>query len=340
MLRGALSIAVLAALLAGCNADAVPSGEVNVKKFVSKLRGYHVPKGVVMTQTEQPVWIQALATGYSKSANTSEPSEVTMFEHDVESCSVPEPLETEYLGHVFFTKAKQVSSLYSYSDEDLSKSAKSYVKWHKHGEKEAKRYTKPVKSIDVIDVFVTEASKPVYLVLTSPSKAVWNIHPSGGVKIARVVLIGHETLGVATDKLSTPVEILRCNPPLLRDPQEHWGFVRNVRRSGGRDDDLLAKNRAQHRKFAFWYKQNFNAWSSHNQVVANRANHALIGPVPADLDARVRYKPIAERKIRITNNAHLVISDQRSFKTLYLTQVRQLAEEITGGSLASLGSND
>lgn len=340
MFRGAFSIAVFAALLAGCNADAVPSGEVNVKKFVSKLRGYLVPPGVVMTQTEQPVWIQAVTTGYSKSANLSEPSDVTMFAHDVESCAVPEPLQGEYLGHVFFSQAKQASSLYTYSDEDLSRSAKSYVKWHKRGKDQAKRYTKPVRSLDVIDVFVTETSKPVYLVLTSPSKAVWNIHPAEGVEIARIVLIGHETLGVATDKLSTPVEILRCNPALLRDPQPHWGFVRNVRKSGGRDDDLLFKNRALHRKFAFWYKQNFNAWSSHNQVVANRANHALIGPVPTDLDARVPYRPIAERKIRITNNAYLVISDQRSFKTLYLTKVRQLVEEITGDSLASVGSGD
>ncbi|MEM8645111.1 MAG: hypothetical protein AAGF86_02095 [Pseudomonadota bacterium] len=340
MLRGAFSIAALAALLAGCNADAVPSGEVNVKKFVSKLRGYLVPPGVVMTQGEQPVWIQAVTTGYSKSANTSEPAEVTMFEHDVESCTVPEPLQDEYLGHVFFSQAKQASSLYSYSDEDLNRSAKSYVKWHKRGKGQAKRYTKPVRSLNVIDVFVTETSKPVYLVLTSPSKAMWNVHPAEGVEIARIVLIGHETLGVATDRLTTPVEILRCNPALLRDPQPHWGFVRNVRKSGGRDDDLLAKNRALHRKFAFWYKQNFNAWASHNQVVANRANHALIGPVPTDLDARVPYKPIAERKIRITNNAHLVISDPSSFKSLYLSQVRQLAEEIAGGSLDSLGSQD
>ncbi len=340
MLRGAFSVAVLAALLAGCNADAVPSGEVNVKKFVSKLRGYLVPPGVVMTQSEQPVWIQAVTTGYSKSANTSEPSEVTMFEDDVESCIVPEPFQGEYLGHVFFSHAKQASSLYSYSDDDLARSAKSYVKWHKRGKDQAKRYTKPVRSIDVIDVFVTETSQPVYLVLTSPSKVLWNIHPAADVKIARIVLIGHETVGVATDELTTPVEILRCNPALLRDPKPHWGFVRNVRRSGGRDDDLLDKNRALHRKFAFWYKQHFNAWSSHNQVVANRANHALIGPVPDDLDARVPYKPIAERKVRMTNNAHLVISDQRAFKTLYLSQVKQLAEEIAGGSLDSLAAGD
>ncbi len=340
MLRGAFSIAVSAVLLAGCNADAVPSGEVNVKKFTSKLRGYLVPPGVVMTQTRQPVWIQAVTTGYSKSANTSEASDVSMFDPDVESCTVPKPLETEYLGHVFFSQAKQASSLFSYTDEDLSRSAKSYVKWHKHGKSEAKRYTKPVRSVDVIDVFVTETSKPVYLVLTSPSKVVWNVHPAKGVEIARIVLVGHETLGVATDELSTQVAILRCNPPLLRDPQPHWGFVRNVRRSGGRDDDLLAKNRAQHRKFSFWYKQNFNAWSSHNQVVANRANHALIGPVPSDLEGRLPYKPIAERKIRITNAAHLVVSEHSAFKALYLAQVKQLAEEIAGGSLDSLGSQD
>lgn len=332
--KAMLALAFAGAVLGGCDSDAVPSGKVNVKKFVTKLRGYHVPNGVVMTQSEQPVWIQAVTTGYSSSANSEVPAGVTLFDSTQESCTAPQRHKDEYLGHVFFSRAKQPSTLYSYSDADLRESALAYVKWHKHGEREAKRYTKPVRAIDVIDVFVTETSKPVYLVLTSPSKAVWNIHKAEDAKLARIVLIGHETVGIATDSLKTPVDILRCNPPLLRDPKPHWAFVRNVRESG-RNEELIDKNRAQHRKFSFWYKQHFNAWSDHNLAVANRANHALIGPVPANLDDRIAYKPLSQRKIRITDHAELVITDKSSFRTLYLTQVRQLAEEINGGKLAS-----
>ncbi len=334
-----LSICAMGLLLSACNSDAVPEGKVDVKKFVTKLRGYHVPNGIVMTQTEQPVWIQHLTTGYSSSANGKEPSEVAVFDTEAESCTVPAPESDDQVGHVFFTKAHQASALHAYTEEDLRKSVMTYVKWKKSSQQQANRYTKPVRPLDVIDVFVTETAKPVYLVLTSPSKVVWNVHPAAGVTIKRIVLIGHETVAVATAELNTPVNILRCAPPLVRDPQPHWGFVRNEKERGI-GTELLGKNRAQHRKFSFWFKQNFSVWSDHNLAVANKANHALIGPVPTDLEARVEYKSVADRKVRITDHEDLVISTKDAFKKLYFEQVKQLADEIGGASLASVQTNE
>ena len=113
-----------------------------------------------------------------------------------------------------------------------------------------------------------------------------------------------------------------------------------TRRESGGSTEILDKNRAQHRKFSFWFKQNFSVWSDHNLAVANKANHALIGPVPTDLEARVEYKSVAERKVLITDHEDLVVSDKDSFKKLYFGQVKQLADEIGGASLASVQTSE
>ena len=107
----------------------------------------------------------------------------------------------------------------------------------------------------IVDVVVTETSKPIYLVLAYSSATIFNLELKEGAKVSRIALVGLGPVGVAIVDPSIPMRALngsamqRCDATPLREPADHWIFVRNAKEDSNLSE-VLSKNYSYYRKFS------------------------------------------------------------------------------------------
>ncbi len=333
---------VMSCMLVACSeSDQVPQNKVDLNKITSKIRGYVMHTKIVATKHKQPEWVQAIATGYVEADGKKLPQKVEhLSSHG--KCSFTAPAASDYIGHVYFETAEQETSIHFYSDESLIKSAKNFVYvYKKRGANEAKKSIDRPRSMKIADVFVTEKSKPVYLVLSSSGNVIWNIHKADGVKISRIALIGYRNGGIVNVDPTTPIEALhndslkRCNIKPARTPRPNWALVKRAE-SSSNIAEALEKNERQANTYFNWLIDQFGEQVADDIVETNIANHALIGDLPAQLDQRIAYNKIEGKIVRISSSDTMLVAKKKAAREEYKSRVIALATEMAGGDLTIL----
>ena len=321
------------------NSDLIPKQDV--AKLKNSARGYRFPRGVVKSKTYEPFWIQHISTGFKRRQENETPAELGSLA-DMTGCQFTKPSEDEIFASVYTDTSWSKTKVYTYSKEDIADSTENFIKSYRvRGKDPSVKGVMPKKHMLVVDVFVTETEKPVYLALLADSEVIWNINKSEYSKISRVALIGKHTLGIANLDEAVPVEVLagkklkRCEVSPTREPKKHWGYFKYSDDSAyGRRD--FKKKKARHLEFANWFYDNFGVRTDTNIAQAHRVEHFLIGDIPGKPSSRISFKTLAGTKVRLSKNDNALISGYRDFKKLYAHQVMAFAEKMAGGDLASL----
>lgn len=335
-----LLFCVILFLSASCSeADKIPSRKVG--SFTSKIRGYIFPEKIVISQKHDPLWIQNITTGYNRPSGNEIPSKVGLLSN-MSKCHFIKPRQNEFFASVFSESGNHKTSIYTRTKKQVSEDVKNFIKiYTSKGEDRALSSIDTIQSLKVIDVFVTETEKPVYLALISKSKIIWNIHKASNVKISHVALIGDQTSGVANIDEDVPIETLtnqaikRCNIFPAREPKEHWILYRNAQNNLD-VKEALNKNIKQYLKFSKWFTNNFGVRVQDTMAQANRANHFLIGNIPENLEERIPYMSLNKSTIRVSKPSHLFVADRNNRKKRYELLVTGISINIAGGELAHL----
>ena len=341
-LKTALAMVLTGLLTIACSEqDKVPERKITTKDLVSKLRGYLVPKGIVYMPDYKIAWIQQVATGYSKNASLLTPGKLKVVASRSQ-CTFTKPLKGELVQHFYGASSGQPTKVYNYSNARVRKYAKKYIKSYKaRGPVIARNGIYQPSSMRLTDIFVTETAKPVYLVLSSGFNIIWNIQPAAKAKIARIVIIGGRQTGYVNAPEGVPVEILtgknmtRCGVQPAREPQDHWGFIRNAKEMGGMED-VVKKNYRYFNRYATWLRKAIGGAAVTKMFDVNKASHALIGPLPASLDQRIAYKSIKGKPVSVTATGYLLVTTKKDFKKRFKEKVIKLATKMVGGDLTVL----
>ncbi|MEJ8561383.1 hypothetical protein QTO30_09245 [Yoonia sp. GPGPB17] len=204
----------------------------------------------------------------------------------------------------------------------------------------------------VLDVFVTDTSAPIYLVLQNIGPGiVWNLNAGPGVEIAHVALIGSDFSGVANLPGTATTEALLVSdflPPhqygaddIPRDcmirpwrrPQPEWIGSRKSEAGSLRYQNLMYSYTKGYEAYDRWYTQTLGVNASANTITARDAAHVLLGPKP---DAPFDYSPLAGQDIRMAETDHLMTGDFTT-RTAAVTQLQQtLLRAAAGGDLTAL----
>lgn len=161
-------------------------------------------------------------------------------------------------------------------------------------------------SYGVVDVYVTDTSAPLYLVLQAFSaNTLWNLHAAPGVEIAHVAMISGGASGLtgdvgtatyeglrASDFGSYPEMSLQGDPPKPGDydcmawpfqqPNESWTSWQGSKEGNTLDGNLLFGQTHGYEAYELWYGTKLGGTPAENAVVTALARAALVGPVPAE----------------------------------------------------------
>ena len=279
--------------IGGCS-DSVPTGDP-AKLLDTEMRGYEAPVGVMMGLNEKPYWVQSALAGFRAAKNGDEPATFETLRSSG-GCTFPAPKPDEILAKVHVDKSKMESAVYTASRVTMGERTQKYIENYKAGHDIV-----PLNIDDdrmgIVDVVVTEKTKPVYLVIAYSSSTIFNIQLAEGASLSHIALVGFGTAGIANVDPSIPMEVLNgkamqsCNVLPVRQPADHWEFVQNAKEDPNLKD-VPAKNFSMYNAFSNWYRENFGASSGPDAVGAAGASHVLVGPLPESPESRVKFKSL------------------------------------------------
>jgi hypothetical protein len=250
------TLAAIGFLVTGCGEiSSTPTGDPAVA-FKNELQGRAYNADVALgdgaeTGDGRPLWAAAIFAEFAPASDADIPALIEPL--PVAACAFEKPSEGALvrLVHVVDGGANR-APVYTIDNQSIADRAKNFVNYYFTTRKEQASFAWSLASdaVSLVNVAVTEATAPVYLVLTAHSDTIFNITVAPGARLERIAVIGSSVVGVANAPEGVMVEglyggaLYRCGAQPERMPEPHWGYVRNVKEHniGG---DLLAKQRAR-----------------------------------------------------------------------------------------------
>lgn len=308
-----------------------------------------VPRGqllgwtAVATPNKASVQVSDIALDFDPAALDRVPKKATAIAPNSE-CSFRRPTGDEVVHNVRIQNATVETDLHVFSDAQVVEA----LMWHIEGSRKSKRhyrYGSTAKGrMARADVFVTETSAPVYLVLQSWGNTLWNVHRGQGVQIAHIAVIGENSGVIPPNGVSVEAlrisdfvtdhsygandEIRPCMIAPYRNPEPHWPIHQDVAGDNQLMINQLYSLTTGFAAFNAWYTEVFGVDADTNLTSAEGAAHVLVGPVPT---AQLAYKPLNNREAFVTEADHILLGDVAALE-LHVDMLRAAA----GGDLTSL----
>ncbi len=339
MNRTKLIALLLIVALGGCSdSGTVPTG--NPADLLNpEMRGYEAPAGVMMGLNETPYWVQSAVAGFRPVKPSGLPGKIEELKSRA-SCTFDSPGPNEILAKVQVDGSNTKSAVFAVSRHQMGERTKTYIDNLKAG-RDIVPFNARDDRLGIVDVIVTEKSKPVYLVIAYNLPTIFNIQLAEGARISRIALVGLGAAGIANAHPAVKIQSLTgkamqsCGVLPVREPADHWQFVQNVKQTPSLKD-VLDKNISMYRVFSGWYRKNFGVASGVDSIGAMTASHVLVGPIPQALEARVTFKPLEGSTLLLSKNDHVFAGEQADYEKKYTHVIIEAATKMAGGDLAKL----
>ncbi|MDX8351569.1 hypothetical protein [Cognatiyoonia sp. IB215182] len=180
-------------------------------------------------------------------------------------------------------------------------------------------------AFDSVDVFVTDTSAPLYMVLQDMGgNTLWNLHLAPEVRVAHVALISEGFPAVVNLPDGATVEGLHvgdfvephrfgaddsvrdCMIRPWRKPTADWTAQQKAAEGNVLLQNQITSYTKGHAAFNAWYTQALGVDASAYVVAPRRAAHALIGLVPG---APIPYQSMAGRDVHIMRTDTIIAGD-------------------------------
>lgn len=340
----AILLCVLSICIVACTQkERIPTGDPSLN-FTGGLRGYaykdEVVAGQEVSQGELSFsWAQEILSQFTPTRKDDLPSQVGWLPEA--TCEFKEPAANSNVHHVHVASGSQETAIYAVEDTDVSKRALRMVEQLSNPEvgKASKSSTAGDDNVSLVNVVVTKTDAPVYLVLTSQAKTIWNIHRAEDAVISNIVLVGNQLTGLANPPKDIPINTLygrklrSCASQPARMPRSNWRFVQNVK-SHNIGADLLVKGKKSAKKYSSWFQSQFGTSSYNGAIEARELGNALIGPKPITPEHRVPFQPLKNAEILLSPADHIFVNTYADYKTNVFAIVKAAAEEAAGGDLS------
>jgi len=286
-------------------------------------RGYDHSPGSVATPDGALVQVADIATGFDLAGSNAAPAELVPFQPN-ETCTLRPPQAGDVLRNVRLGGANGETPVHAFSDEALSKAVLDHTQAALFKPKSYEVGTTAKGRLNRADVFVTDTSGPIYLVLQAMwGNTLWNVHRGPGVQIAHIAIIGN-TSGIVAPE-GVPFEALRitdfvtnfefgandtvrpCMIAPYRLPKPEWVASQKALKGNTLFENQMFSFNSGHRAFSAWYQETLGADPETGLTEAEGASHALVGPVPTSL---LGYRSLAGRTVHVVNADNLIIGDE------------------------------
>ena len=267
-------------------------------------------------------------------------------------CNLRTPMASEKIMGVRIENALLPAPLYAFSNEQLAAQLLTNVEAVTQGGADPSIDMTLSGQKGVLDVFVTDTSAPLYLVLQNMGPGVvWNLHTAPEVEIAHVALIGSDFSGAANLPAGTSIEGLLVSdfiPPHQygaddsardcmirpwRNPQPDW--IGSQKSEAG---SLLYQNQMYsytkgYQAYNRWYTGTLGVDAATNTVTARDAAHVVLGPAPVE---PIDYRTLAGADLHLMETDHLFVGDAATRTAASERLHQDLLTAAIGGDLSAL----
>lgn len=296
--------------LAACGGGGSPSGAPDGPKFAS-IRGYEYDDNVVKMSSGELLWAETILKDYKKKRRSS--GDVVLKTLTQTGCKLPRLTPNEHaIQTVTIEESHLDSPIYVLDDEMYKEGVAQLIKRYKETGRIVglgPQYSRPT-AVGLVNVVVTETSKPVFLVLSARRQTLWNIHPAEGVTIDKIVILSNEPNGLANVPDGAEVFALmgekateRCKIIPARRPEDHWDLMEGyTRNSTSYKADRVRESIKAGNAFYNVLDRNYDV-RDYGIIDASRLSHVLVGPKP---DKKVTYQSLNNATIYWPKVPHLL----------------------------------
>lgn len=313
---------LLAATLAACDLDSVPTGDP-VADRQPEPRGFVYNADAMSLNEDDFVWAQQGLSGYRRTSASDYPASVGRLAEA--GCRFPAPAAGERVLHAHIETGVAPSPIWWVSEDEIPRRAQRIISGHVQQLSRGLLTGMAHATIDrmpVVNVVVTERNGPVYLVLSSEKSVVWNIQAHPEVQITRIAVISGNAAGVANAPASAHVSALagaaaaRCGAYPHRMPRDDWRFIVNARAAGAAVslDDIIRQNRRDASAYLQWLRENFGSQIDARSAGALAVGNVLLGPLPSEPQARVPYRSLAGADLQVTRRGHFFPGGRKQYE--------------------------
>lgn len=326
-------------ILAGCSNDGPPDREPG--QFGTDRFGYKMGEGVIIGADNARGWFKAAVSGAKRPEGV--PAKLALLE-TVKNCTFPRPAATDNVVQVQTDGTDLESGVMAISNADILKRANDYIaKWQHRGSDPGVSSNSSGDRLRVVDVVVTASAQPTYLVLAGGRNTLWNIHKAENATLSRVAIIGWSDAGIVNLDESVPVSVLtgkaaeRCKVSAKRKPQDYWGIMRYIKDGDETSKKALSSRRKAYSSYNSWFARNFGVQSEQVVVGIDRMSHAIVGPMPQTLEARIPYRDLEGATVRVAPNDHIFFASSKSeYDQVHAPLVATKATAVFGSELTAL----
>ncbi len=267
-------------------------------------------------------------------------------------CNLRPPLASEKIMGVRVENALLPAPLYAFSNQQLADQLLRNVEAVTQGDVAPSNEIVPAGEKAVLDVFVTDTSAPLYLVLQNMGPGiVWNLHTAPEVEIAHVALIGSDFSGAANLPSDTTIEAMLvgdfipphqygaddaprdCMVRPWRNPQPDWIGSQKSQAGSIADQNEMYSYTKGYEAYNRWYTATLGVDAATNTLTARDAAHVLVGPPPAE---PLTYRPLAGSEIQLMETDHLFVGDAASRNSVAKQLHQDLLSAAVGGDISAL----
>lgn len=314
------------------------------------MRGANLPSPAVASTLPDPVALADLVTGATLPDDTTQIGRIIPFDRN-DQCNLRRPLDGEQVVNVRLEQGALPVPVRAFSDEALvAQLTRNITAVTQDGQ--AYDWGAQVRApMTGVDVFLTDTSAPIYLVLQNLTDGViWNVQTAPGVTLAHVAIVSDGFSGLVSPPVGATFEALlvadfvprhtfgaddtvrACMIRPWREPQPDWVAVQRA------PGDTLYSNQMQ--SFTTGYAA-YNAWftgtlgvdASTNLVAPEAAAHVLVGPLPP---APFAYQAMNGRDVHLMRTDHMVSGDPVTLQATLDALHGALLRDAIGGDFVLL----
>ena len=268
------------------------------------------------------------------------------------SCELRAPLASEKIAGVRIENALLPAPLSAFSDQQLTEQVLQNIEAVTQGGVASGQAMALTGQKTSLDVFVTDTSAPLYLVLQNMGPGViWNLQLAPDVEVAHVAMIGSDFSGVANLPADTTVEALlvadfvppyqygaddaprACMIRPWRNPQPDWiGSLKTQAGSLTFQNQMYSYTKG-YQAYNRWFTETLGVDAATNTITARDAAHVLLGPMPAE---PFSYRSMAGQDIRMMEADNLFVGDATARRDAAERLHFDLLTAAVGGDISAL----
>jgi hypothetical protein len=317
--------------------------------------GAEFGEGQVANAEAKELALGDLASGGAPSQPDTPVSDVQFFDANV-TCQLRRPAAGEKLANVYIRESFVEAPLRAIRDDQLLTELESRVGQALSEGEDLNLTGLDERRFEIADVYVTDTSAPLYLVLQSNSETVWNIHTAAGVTISHIAMVSGGSSGLAgdiggatfeairaSDFGDRPEEVLRGNQPdpesydcmawPFQKPNETWTSWKGAQEGDMMDGHLLFGEAQRFAAYEHWYREMLGASPNDNAVITASARAALVGPIPA---TPIAFSPQDGLQLRLDRFDTVFTGTPEELTAQFNDHLRGILNAAAGGDYADI----